>query len=180
MTKTCAPCPSPDRLREVLTYCPETGILAWKPNVHHQRRGLPAGHPNNKGYLIVVVDGWSLLVSRIAWAMTHDAWPELQIDHRNGLCRDNSLSNLRQASASQNNFCKTGKSKAVSGVRGVYPVGNGRFVAKFTHNYKVKHLGTFDTIASAQSAYETAALQAHGTFLGERIALKETLSEVKP
>lgn len=99
--------PTPDLLRQLLHYDPETGLLTWKPrpvgtssartlvkhwNSHHA--GKVAGTPHRDGTIAVKILNRILLAHRVIWAMVHNDWPEC-VYHRNGKTADNRLVNLR-------------------------------------------------------------------------------------
>jgi hypothetical protein len=98
-------------LRECFDVDFEMGTLAWKrrPREHFvtarawttwntRFSGKRAGTPHGEGYLVVRFTfggkAHHPLGHRIIWALATGAWPQNQIDHRNGFGTDNRLSNL--------------------------------------------------------------------------------------
>lgn len=85
------------------------------------------------------------------------------VDHINGNTLDNSLSNLRWATKSEN-----GSNRKVtlssSGYKAVTLTSSGRFNAKFTSNGKLYYLGTFDTAKEAHEAYCKKSREVNGDF----------------
>lgn len=139
-------------LLENLDYDPETGALKWKtwsPGRRYDR----AGSLHSNGYVIVIIDGKRMLGHRIAWTIANGEIPRgMEIDHKNGNPSDNSISNLRIATRSQN--ARNGRMrKNATGFRGVYITGNGKFQAMASLNGKLKALGTFETAEAAHEAY---------------------------
>ena len=93
--------PSPGKLRELLRYDPETGLLTWKKRTgkmsdlfNHNFEGKPAGTLRTDGYIAVKVSNVAYPAHRIIWAMVHGEWPEC-VRHANRIDADNRLLNLR-------------------------------------------------------------------------------------
>lgn len=87
----------------------------------------------------------------------------LCVDHINGDPLDNRKENLRICSQGENmrNYRNAwGK----EGVRGVMKTTKGKFRARIRHNYKLHHIGTFDTLHDASIAYAFASSLLHGEF----------------
>lgn len=126
---------TPERLRQLIEYRPDTGELVWKPRVpsdfnarnpeaacdafNRRRAGQIAGKVNRQGYVIVQVDGQAYKGHRIAWAMYHGAWPEGVIDHINRQKADNKIQNLRDVSQAENCENRSINRNHDSGVKGV-------------------------------------------------------------
>jgi hypothetical protein len=143
--------------RSLWEYDEITGVLRWKvkpcPKV---RVGDPAGHPNSNGHLHVCYRGKIYLVHRVAWLISTGAWPVHEIDHVNGLRADNRLSNLREATARQNqrnrNCHRAGQARFTTYHKAK---GKGKWCARSPRiDGKVKYLGLYDTMAEASEAAE--------------------------
>jgi hypothetical protein len=152
-----------DRARELLSYDAETGRLTWLVSRGSKRAGSAAGFVDPAGYLIVRVDRVFYLGHRLGWFLHHGRWPDGFIDHRN--TKTNRLSNLREASASQNQGNSKRSKNNSSGFKGVSRARRDKcWRAQITVNYKTKFLGHFKTAEVAHRAYIDASILAFGQF----------------
>ena len=155
-------------VRFLLSYDRATGRLTW--NVHvggSSRPGKPAGclTKHSKGYVVVSLFGHEYLAHRIAWVIVKGAWPNHEVDHKNGIVTDNKWSNLRKATPSQQRVNTKLYSNNTSGFRGVYfSRRTAKWCASIAINRRSRHLGSFETARAASAAYERAARKIHGTF----------------
>lgn len=114
--------PTIERLRELLDYDPETGVLRWQVSRgRNAKAGSVAGTPNRDGYIHVKVDGVALKAHRIAWAMHNGEWPsaEVEIDHVDMDKANNQIKNLRTASRNENQHNLAVRADNTSGVKGL-------------------------------------------------------------
>src|SRR6478672_6605304 len=95
--------PSVERIRELLNYEPETGLLTWKVSRCGARAESVAGSVNSIGYIQVMIDRRQCLGHRLAWLHTYGSYLTGNIDHKNGIRSDNRLSNMRECTPTQNN-----------------------------------------------------------------------------
>jgi hypothetical protein len=154
-----------ERLREILSYEPDTGTFRWK--VYRNAKvgiGSVAGTVNNKGYVMIGTGKRLYAAHRLAWFYVTGSWPEDEIDHRNHIKTDNRLSNLRLATKADNNRnrrFRLGKSgfKGVNFNRRVRKWG-----AQIWLNGKSRVIGYFETPEEAHKAYRAAAEEMHGDF----------------
>ena len=128
---------TPEMLREVLRYEPETGRLFWLERTPDMVAGkvsdpeawcaswnsINAGRQaftltDTQGYKAGKVYGRRLPAHRVVWAVVHGEWPG-QIDHINGDRTDNRMINLRNVSGAQNMKNKRLYARNVTGVSGV-------------------------------------------------------------
>lgn len=158
---------SVQRIRELLDYEPDTGVLRWK-NRGRYTDGRAAGSPLGDGYIGVRIDGRTYLHHRIAYLHFHGDLPAA-IDHINGFRADNRISNLRPAPKGENSR-NMGKSAAnKSGFTGVFWIkSRKRWAARITVNGKLHSLGYYidkeDAVeARARAQKERGFSDRHGT-----------------
>jgi hypothetical protein len=153
------------RLREVLTYFPETGEFVWKVSLCGRfAAGRRAGCLLPTGYRIIGIDGARYLSHRLAWLYVHGVWPSALLDHKNGIRSDNRIRNLRECSAVENSRNRPGNMGRL-GFKGVtLDKRSGRWYAKIFVDSKAIHLGSFESTIEAAAAYDAAARRYHGAF----------------
>lgn len=178
--------PSPELLRKLLRYEPETGKLFWRArsedlfngNKHACRRwnsryaGKEAMTPvNEAGYKIGGIFNKSFRAHRVIWAMTTGRWPSCFIDHVNGDRSDNRILNLREATTSQNAINSCIQSNNTSGLKGAsWCKRTKKWQSYIAVGGKKYNLGYFDCREDAHEAYCHAAKKRHGDYanLGNR------------
>jgi hypothetical protein len=156
-----------------LVYDPLSGIMIWReraPKNAEIRRwntryaDRRAGSLDaTTGYRLVRIDYTRYPEHRIAWLITYGEWPPDDIDHRNGKCDDNRLSNLRRANYSQNRTNSQPPRTNTSGSKGV-SLDRGKWIAKITIDSKRVYLGRYNTAAEAAEAYKAESQKRHGEF----------------
>lgn len=123
--------PSPEVLRQLLRYEPETGKLFWKERSRELAGGISPDGWNNRlagkeaswlteqGYRRITFGKKSVGAHRVIWAMVHNCWPISPIDHIDGDRVNNRIENLRVVTVAENNRnCKL-RIDNTSGVSGV-------------------------------------------------------------
>lgn len=154
------------KLHDLLSYDPETGVIAWKVERRKQggmiKVGDPAGTLNSDGYVVITVNGVQYKGHRLAFFLHKKAWPKGLLDHKNRVRHDNRWDNLREASNSVNMQNRVSAQK--NSTTGLVGVRKAR--GKFQASIKIpggsrKHLGTFDKAEEASSAYQQAKLKYH-------------------
>ena len=171
---------TPDRLRELLSYDPETGIFRWKKRSAGTPRegtwntryaGKVAGRVRTEiaksrtSYVMISVDNRTHRAHRLAWLYVHGEWPVGEIDHRdcNGL--NNAIGNLRVSDLSGNKTNCGLRSHNTSGIKGVsWDRCRKKWRADIMAGGHRRALGRFDSIELARAAYDAAALRLHGEF----------------
>lgn len=176
--------PTPDQLRELLHYDPETGKLFWKErpasmfkdgyfsrqancnrwNVRYAGK-VAMDTKKSDGYKHGTLHGAQISAHRVAWAIHYGAWPVEFIDHKNGVKADNRIENLREASHTENNHNARAMTTNRSGVKGVnWDKVNKKWKVAVMANGKRHHIGRFLSLDDAAAARRSAAEVLHGEF----------------
>jgi len=176
---------SPEELRQLLRYDPETGKLYWLergpewfPEYDRERcwrrwntrwSGREAFTSRNGcGYFTGSLLDQPHRAHRVAWAIYHGAWPQGEIDHINGDRSDNRIENLRDVPKLVNSMNAARPAHNTSGSVGVHWYKkNNKWSAAITVEQRQIHLGYFankdDAIAARRSAEERYGFHAnHG------------------
>lgn len=162
-----APLLTVERAREKVSYDAETGIITWKQSIYKPGLvGAEAGWVDTHGHRVIEIDGRRYKASRLAWFYTFGRWPKHEIDHRDRDPSNNRLSNLREATRTENVINRS-RTRRNGLPRGVDPNKKG-FMARVRRDGRLYHLGTFPTPEEASAAYEKAATALFGEFLPER------------
>ena len=159
-----------ERVRELLSYDQETGVMRWRVARRSVAAGRVAGYKERDGYLRVKVEARLYPVHRLAWLHFYGEWPVDQIDHINGVKDDNRMENLRDVSQQVN---KQNMRKAVRKAI-LSPFHTGLLGASFSLRrqlfisyirdpvaMKTKYLGSFVTAEEAHQAYIKAKRLMH-------------------
>lgn len=154
-----------ERLREVLSYDPETGVWIWliAPNNRIKAGTVLAGSI----YRQVQVDGVVYQSSHLAWFYMTGDWPPTEVDHRDLDPSNDRWENLRLATLSQNKANRRVSSRNILGIKGVSPNPRSKknpFTACISVNGVDTYLGCFPTARAASEAYLAAAQAAFGEF----------------
>jgi len=156
---------SAERLRELVAYDPDTGVMRWRISRKRARAGNVIGTRIPDGYLRVEIGGRCYRVHRLAWLYVYGEWPPHEIDHINHVRDDNRLINLRLASPSQNQANKAPTYRNTSGHKGVsWHKQTKKWQAYITVARRKKSLGLFAEKEQAVSAYREAATLHFGKF----------------
>jgi len=151
------------RILELLEY--KDGSLFWKIKPAKKIAvGSKAGCVNADGYSVIRIDGSLYRTHRIVFLMHHGYLPDY-IDHADGNRLNNTIDNLREATASENAYNKPVQSNSASGVKGV------RWHKQIKHwcveiqVNKVKHyLGIYKDLELAELVATEARNLYHGNF----------------
>lgn len=156
MSKT--PPISQNRLRELVTYFPKTGVFTRNKSGHGRIKGSSMGAKHVEGYIDITIDGIKSGAHRWAWLYVFNEWPDY-IDHIDRNPSNNQLSNLRSVTAFQNAQNTSMASDNTSGFTGVCKMRRKKMPvwrARIGHNGKLTVLGYFKTPEEAGAAYNKA------------------------
>lgn len=159
--------PEIELLRSRLALDVETGVLTWLRVPEDGKRttkswnsryaGRIAGHYQDRGYKSLRIGNKPFLAHRIVFFMAFGIDPYgFDIDHIDGDTSNNSPSNLRMVSHSENLFNRKGpSSNSTTGIRNIYKskTRNGVFVS-FVKNKTRVWIGSFEDINSAKEALD--------------------------
>lgn len=154
------------RLKEVLTYDPETGLFRWalKTSNRVQIGDVAGCLCKTYGYIMIGIDGVVYRAARLAWLYVYGEFPEF-VDHENTCRSDDRLDNLRVATRPQNQANRQKQANNTSGYKGVtYHAQSGKWVARVNANGKCHSLGLHDTPEIAHQAYCAGAIVHHGEY----------------
>ncbi|HXP66428.1 MAG TPA: HNH endonuclease [Steroidobacteraceae bacterium] len=157
-----------ERLKELLSYDPLTGVFLWLVDRGGKKAGDVAGCRKRK-YTVISVDDQIYRAHHLAWLYMTGEWPSSFLDHRDLDKHNNIWTNLRLATKSQNQANVGLIASNKSGLKGVsrYRAGEAYgkpWQASIGVNGKSKHLGHFPTKEEAHAAYVTAAENIFGEF----------------
>jgi len=154
-----------ERLKELLSYCKETGLFTRLVTAGGMKAGVVAGTMHSDGYVTVRVDNYIYKAHRLAWFYEYGFFPPNEIDHINRVRDDNRITNLRLATKSENLRNRPVFERSKSGIKGIYF--NKRlkkWQAKLFVNKKIIHLGWHKDIDDAKKAYKLGSIKYHGEF----------------
>lgn len=158
-------------LKKLLHYDPDTGLFTWLVNRRSVKAEDLAGNVNQKGYIRIKVNQKEYLAHRLAWLYMNGLMPKNGIDHTNNIKTDNRITNLREATHSENMRNRLLTVRNRTGFKGVgFNKRAKKFKATITFNNIQIHLGYFLDAKSASLAYEAYGKKLHGDFYcnGER------------
>jgi len=178
------PIPSPALLRKLLQYDECTGKLYWRESTPsdftadsrtqaHKSSLWNSQYSGKEAFTCTDASGRRrgrilgsyMLAHRAIWAMHVGHWNFDLVDHINMDPSDNRLSNLRQATKSQNGANRKKKVGSSSEYLGVgWHKRAGKWKASISLGGLTSHLGLFASEEDAAIAYDNAARKAHGEF----------------
>ncbi len=153
--------PTQERLLQLFTYDPETGVLTRKEATKGYPGNRPITRKNHAGYIVTMVDGTTYRVHRLIWVMVHGD-VENVIDHVNHDTGDNRLVNLRACNQHQNGGNKRSNRNRYKGI--TFCKYTSRWRAQISVRERHFCLGRYDTEEEAALAYNNAARLFFGEF----------------
>lgn len=156
-----------DLLRKELNYDPNSGLFtrATTTRANSVAGSVACSLHARTGYRCVLAHKRRYQAHRLVWLYVYGRWPTSQIDHINLDKSDNRLSNLREATASENMMNTHKNSRNTSGHRGVsWNQKAKRWEARTVLAGKSVYLGAFTDKSDAVDAYQSYVQVAHGPF----------------
>lgn len=163
---------TPERLRELLSYDPETGVFRWRvTNSVRAMAGAEAGYKLKVArsetlyYRQIRIDKKLYQAHRLAWLYVTGLWPSEFLDHIDGDGLNNRMANLREASSGENQRNMRMHKDNETGLKGVTRAKNAKgYYSNIMVAGKKHYLGYFKTPEAAHAAYCEAAQRLHGRF----------------
>lgn len=138
-----------ERLKELLYYCPETGVFTYLTNRSQNKKNTIAGCLDHD-YLRIRIDNKIYYSHRLAWLYVYGQFPENEIDHKNRIKTDNRIENLRDVFQSCNMRNRPNRIDNISGIKGVgWSKQKQKWRVRIRKNNKEKHLGLCNNLLDA-------------------------------
>jgi hypothetical protein len=176
--------PSPELLRKLLRYEPETGKLFWRARPPDM---FPEGHRSKEcyayiwntryankeaftykgetGYLTGRVFNIGLQAHRVILAMENGYWPTFNVDHIDRSRHNNRLPNLREATHSENARNCSSAANSSSRFLGVsFYKRDQKWEATIRVDGRPTFLGRYACEIEAAKAYDAVARSVHGPY----------------
>lgn len=169
--------PTPEVLRQLLRYDPNTGKLFWLPRPISMFPNVRSGKIWNtknahkeafkvedpRGYRRGQVLDQKVWAHRVAFALHHGYWADGDVDHINGDKGDNRAENLRDTTRSQNLQNQAARKGSTSIFLGVsWSKSSRAWVAQIGGDGATKFIGRFSNEIEAAIAYDEAAKDRFG------------------
>lgn len=147
------------RLKELLDYDSSEGIFRWKsPQSNRVKIGAEAGSVASNGRRYISLDGVPHMAHRLAWLYEYGVWSDKSISANDGDYLNLKISNYTEETFSS--IARKGRHRSTgsSGIKGVsWDKSKNRWLAYITRDYKMRHLGRYETKEEAAEAYRRAA-----------------------
>lgn len=154
---------TPEYLKEILSYNSETGVIRWAKKINRRVVvGEIAGSSNGK-CIHIMINYVNYKAHIIAWVLYYGVWPLFEIDHKDTNGEHNWITNLREATRSQNMMNTNPRLNTQSVFKGVTK-SKDKWLARITVNNKRIRLGLFISKEEAAAAYAKAAKHYFGEF----------------
>ncbi len=157
-----------ERVEQLMSYNPMTGLFTWKRiegRGHRELEGKVAGCLAPSGYIMLCIDRKLYRAHRVVFLLENGEFPKQPVDHINTIKNDNRRENLRLVTKQQNAFNSKPHSDSKTGIKGVYWSSEKlKYKAQLYINGKHTHLGYFNTIEEASKVVQAKQEEYHGIF----------------
>ncbi len=173
--------PSIDRLRELLEFDHDTGIVRNRITRGPSKRSDIAGHENpSTGYWMIWIEGRHYRRSHLNWVEHNGCWPTDQIDHINGDRSDDRVENLREATVREN--CTNRKRHRNGNLVGaLFNKRQKQWRTQIRYESRILHLGYFDDSEESQLVAHNAYMMASAAIeRGDFLAWHESWKSMSP
>jgi len=155
-----------ETLKNALEYDSNTGVFVRliSGRGRNSRIGDVAGMVDKDGYIRISILGKKYQAHRLAWLYVYGKWPDMHIDHINGVREDNRIENLRDVDMTTNiqNLKKAMISNKSCGLLGVsFDANRKKFRAQIKYEGRKISIGMFDSPEDAHQAYLVKKRQLH-------------------
>lgn len=156
-------------MRSYLSYDVNTGVFTYTRKKGKMGAGKIAGTTNKQGHIEINFNQKKYQAHRVAWLFCNGRWPDGIIDHINRDPKDNRISNLRESTDSDNmhNRDKAHPINKTGLIGASFRKKTGKWVSQIRVNYKIFHIGVFDTPEEAHMAYMKEKLERHKSYKEE-------------
>lgn len=147
-----------ERLKELLHYCPNTGVFTNKVSRGNISADQVVGcrtkaKSKQAIYIVIMLDKTLYRAHRLAWLYVYGDWPKYTVDHINGSGEDNRIANLRDVPCSEQQKNLPQQKNNTSGVTGVVWLKDKlKWRAQIKVSGRIKYLGTYADKADAVAA----------------------------
>ncbi|NOR58447.1 MAG: HNH endonuclease [Sulfurimonas sp.] len=147
-----------ERLKELIHYCPESGLFTRVITRGSAKKGGSVGVTDaNNGYMRVKIDGKNYLLHRLAFLYMEGEFPVGQVDHPNHIRDDNRWCNLRKVTQTENQRNASLRKDNKTGFTGVrWHKLNRKWNSSCSVNGSVISLGSYVTFYAACYARHAA------------------------
>jgi len=171
--------PSADRIRELFSYSPESGLLTRRPRPRsdfwseaafvawNQRFCNKPIVRKGTGPIQVRVDGKCYLAHRLIFKLQTGTDPTADVDHRNVTPNDNRWTNLRAATRQQNRFNVHPNKTNKIGIKGISSR-QMRYGTAYHVSVNGKYRGSYRDLPTAIRVRDEIGQQEHGEFFRAR------------
>lgn len=147
-------------IRDHVSYDPITGIFTHaisKPKGRIVAGEVMHSYVRPSGYVQIKVCGRLYMAHRVAWLLTHNIWPEFELDHEDHDRANSILLNLRPVTQAENAKNRSLNANSTSGITGVTFCNHWKkWRATINIDGKRKTLGYFPTKDEAAIARKSA------------------------